>query len=75
MGIELVKMFKLSALDFMQAVIVELLAVQGLSPGSLPFERCPAAQEASLDDLVGVPCILPWNLLTEPELPADCFND
>ena len=66
---------KISALDFMQAVIIEQLAFQGDIPASLPFERLFAAHEASLDDLMCISCLLPWNVVAHLELLSNCFYD
>ena len=64
-----------SALEFVDEVIAVELTLQRDLPRSLPFKRCYPAQDARLDDLLRVLCVLPGNVLTQLELRADGFND
>ena len=64
-----------SALEFVDEVIAVELTLQRDLPRSFPFKRCYPTQDARLDDLLRVLCVLPGNVLTQLELRADGFDD
>ena len=67
--------FKLSTLDLTNDLVAVQLAHQRHLPSSLPLIHCSSTHEASLDDLMCISCLLPWNVVAHLELVGNCFND